>query len=436
MDETPRDAHPLIVLDDDPTGVQAVSHVPVLLRWEPERIARAASPRPRSLHLMTNVRALAPERAEEVTHEAARAAHEALPGTQIVLRGDSTLRGHLLQEYRAVTRAAFVERPPVLVLVPALPAAGRITRDGIHWLEGPTGTRVRLSETEYAHDGGFSYSSSRLLEWAEERSDGLFAARDGGELPLATLRERGGDAVAEMIAAAAGAGGPAACAPDAETIADLDLIARGVRRAGARGVPLLVRCAPAFAGVLPGTLSDGLVAPTPGASGRVLVVCGSYVSGTTRQLEHLGESLSVAAIEPDVRALASDEPGPEIERVTARAAEELDARGLALVATPRERPRDLVDLGSGERIARGLARVVASTEPPADTVIAKGGITSQVVLEDGLGAHEAQVVGPVAPGVSLWNVRSGGRPVAYLVFPGNVGGPAHLTDVVRRVRGE
>jgi uncharacterized protein YgbK (DUF1537 family) len=425
-----------VVLDDDPTGVQAVSDVPVLLAWDRERLLRAGRSGSPSVHLMTNVRALPPEHAERVTFEAATAAREALPGSRIVLRGDSTLRGHLLEEYRAVTRAAYGERSPVLVLVPALPAAGRVTIGGVHWLEAPGGERVRMSETEYARDGGFAYRSSHLLEWAEERTSGLIAAAAGTELPLETLRVRGGEAVAEAIARAATSGEPAACAPDAQTIDDLELIADGVRQAEALGVPLLVRCAPAFAGVLSGTLATGFVDAPAAGRGGVLVACGSYVSGTTRQLRDLCESFGIEAIEPDLHALASGSPGAEIERTAARASEELVRNGLALVSTPRERPADLVDLAAGERIAHGLGAIVAAVEPGPDVVVAKGGITSQVVLETGLGAHEARVAGPVAAGVALWNVESRGRRVAYLVFPGNVGDQTHLTRVVRLVRGE
>jgi uncharacterized protein YgbK (DUF1537 family) len=66
-----------------------------------------------------------------------------------------------------------------------------------------------------------------------------------------------------------------------------------------------------------------------------------------------------------------------------------------------------------------------------DVVLSKGGITSATNLSDGLGAQEANVVGPVAPGVSLWSVvpPEGGR-ISYVVFPGNVGSDDALADVV------
>jgi len=417
-----------VVLDDDPTGVQALHDVPVLLDWSIPRLRRVADAGCSSVHLMTNIRALSPASACEVTREAATAAREALPGCRIVLRGDSTLRGHLAEEYRAVRAAAFPDRAPVLLLVPALPAAGRVTLGGVHWLI-TDGTHRPLHATEYARDGVFAYRSARLLEWAEERTAGELRAIDGAEVGLQRLRSGGPAAVCEAIIATQASGRPAACAPDAETIADLRTIARGLAMAEARGIDVLVRCAPTFAGVLSGTLAEGTVA-LPGTGPRsLLVVCGSYVSGTTRQLEHLRRTHGVDAIEPDVRRLASQDPGPEVARVAELASRRLAQRRIALVATPRTRPDDLTDMDAGQQIARGLATIVASVRPHPEALIAKGGITSHVVLRDGLGAVEARVVGPVAPGVALWEVQTGGRRIAYLVFPGNVGGPEHLTRV-------
>ena len=144
----------------------------------------------RAVHLITNSRALPPDRVEPLVSDAARVAREAAADARVVLRGDSTLRGHLLEEYLGVRSVVASGRWPVLLLVPALPAAGRITVDGVH-LFVRDGVPTPLHETEYANDGVFSYSSARLLDWAEERSDGLFRASDGAELSLAALRAGG-----------------------------------------------------------------------------------------------------------------------------------------------------------------------------------------------------------------------------------------------------
>jgi uncharacterized protein YgbK (DUF1537 family) len=430
-------AQTYVVLDDDPTGTQAVRQVPVLLAWDEPRLRRAASRRRPAIHLMTNVRAVSSRDAYAITLDAARAALRVVPQAQLVLRGDSTLRGHVGEEYHAVREAAFAGRAPVLLIVAALPAAGRVTRDGVHWLVNGEERRP-LHETEYARDGSFSYRSARLLEWAEERSGGELPAAAGSELPLARLRSGGPEAVADAILRAARAQGPAACAPDAESVEDLRAIAAGKRLAEGAGAEVIVRCAPTFAGVLADTLAtEPLTVPRARERGA-LVLCGSYVPGTTRQLEHARRALRLKPIEVDVLALAAggDAAAEEAVRAAAAARRQLDERRLALVATPRERPPGTTSLEAGARIAHGLARVLALLDPPPDVVIAKGGITSQVAFQQGLGVSEAMVAGPVATGVAEWRAEVDGRRVAYLVFPGNVGDEGHLTALVRAVLGD
>lgn len=417
-----------LVLDDDPTGTQALHGVPVLLRWTVDSIRACLDSGAPSVHLMTNTRSLPPDEARRVTADAAAVCRAAAPEARIVLRGDSTLRGHLLEELLAVGG----ERS-VLLLVPALPSAGRVTRGGIHLVERD-GVSVPVAETEYATDGGFAYTSSRLLDWAQERSSGLLPAARGTEVPLARLRDRGAAAVAEALAEAARNGLPAACAPDAETIADLECIAAGLRSAEAAGVPVVVRCAPAFAAVLADRLAGSAVDPPPAGAG-VLVVCGSYVASTTRQLERLQAARGVAAIEVDVEALAGEESVARdaVLRAAEAASRELAERRLAVVATSRDRPAATRSLDVGLRIARRLASVVGLVEPTPGVVVAKGGITSHVTLVDGIRADRAMVVGPLLPGVAVWSAEGPGGPVSYVVVPGNVGGPELLVELVERL---
>ncbi len=385
------------------------------------------------VHLITNSRALGPAPARVLVEEAARAALEGVPEARIVLRGDSTLRGHLLEEYLGVREVVAPNGWPIHLLVPALPSAGRVTVDGVHLLERD-GTRVPVSATEFARDGVFSYSSSRLLAWAEERSGGLFRADHGREVRLVEMRRLGGAAVARVLSELSMAGAPSVLAADAETVEDLALVAEGYRSALDDGADVIVRCAPAFAGVLAGTTASAS-ADVPAAGNGMLVVCGSYVEQTTRQLARLTAVRPDVLVEADVVALAGADADGEVARLAVETSRCLADDGLAVVATPRSRPPGTTSLEAGERIAVGVARAVAAVRPRPSVVVAKGGITSAVVLREGIGADEAEVLGPVVPGVSRWAARwPDGRAVDYLVVPGNVGDDdllARLVDLIR-----
>jgi uncharacterized protein YgbK (DUF1537 family) len=160
----------------------------------------------------------------------------------------------------------------------------------------------------------------------------------------------------------------------------------------------------------------------------VLVVCGSFVPGSTAQLERLAARYPDASVTAHVAALAGDSALAEVERVAADARARIARSGLAVVATERARDVALVGADSQRRIAAALAEIARRVD--AGVVVAKGGITSAVTARDGLGARAARVIGPIATGVALWRLPAG---VDYVVVPGNVGGPELLADVVAAI---
>jgi uncharacterized protein YgbK (DUF1537 family) len=365
-----------------------------------------------------------------VVREAAEAIQAACPRSEVVLRGDSTLRAHFLAEHLAVRDGLYAGREAPMLLVPALPEAGRVTLGGRHWLIRQ-GARTPLELTEFSNDGVFSYTTGRLLDWAQERSGRHFAAADGEEVTLAELRGPAGSAaIADALERVAARGRPGVVAPDVETQADLKLIAQGLRLARARGTDVIVRCAPAFVGALAGTMARGLSRLPPAPRG-VLVVVGSHVPTTTRQLAVLKQRHASAFIEVVAGDLADATSSATAAAAAADAAlARLYGERLAIVATSRETVPGTLGFAAGMRVARGLASIVNRVHRAADVVVSKGGITSAVNVAEGLGASHARVVGPVASGISLWDVSGpdGTRP--FIVFPGNVGCDAALADLV------
>ena len=115
-----------------------------------------------------------------------------------------------------------------LLLVPALPAAGRVTIDGVHLLERD-GARVPLDRTEYATDGALAYCGRPARTVGGRARGGRLAAADAVEIPLVAVRADGRRAIRDAAVAATGAGGPPRWCPDAETADDLETIAAGLR---------------------------------------------------------------------------------------------------------------------------------------------------------------------------------------------------------------
>ena len=183
-----------VVLDDDPTGTQAVSDVSVVLDWSDPGVWTAVEPGDRAVHVLTNSRAHAGGEAAELVASAAAAARSRFPGARLSCAATARC-GRTCG--RSTTRCARSSRRAAdgvpLLLVPALPAAGRVTVGGVHMLERDGG-RVPLHETEYARDGALAYSSADLRLWADERSGGRSGRGRRGRLRSSTTRRGGGRA--------------------------------------------------------------------------------------------------------------------------------------------------------------------------------------------------------------------------------------------------
>lgn len=425
--------HPdVVVLDDDPTGTQSVSGVPVVLDWSDPAVLSSVGAAS-ALYMLTNSRALDPEQARSHTRSAVEAVLRSGATPQFVLRGDSTLRGHMKEEYLAVHAALAAPGLAPYVLVPALPSAGRVTVGGVHHIERD-GHREPLAQTEYARDPVFSYTTSSLLHWAEERSGGFFPADAGLGLSLLQLRDEGPRGVVDRIERLAERGGPAVFAPDAETDADIAIITEGVRLLAGTPAQPVVRSAPTLAAQLSGHAADHLTA-LPEADDGVVVICGSHVPMTTHQLAELERRHPGTLITADLAALDSASPEDEISSLARAADRTVAACGLAVVATPRELSSGHSGLASSRRIAGNLARVLHGMTRLPRTVVAKGGITSAVVAQVGLGASTAWAAGPVMTGLAQWNVDGERGRRALIVFPGNVGGEQTLAELVDSLRG-
>lgn len=408
------------VLDDDPTGTQAAADVTVLLRWDVDDVTRVLRDEG-AVYLQTNSRAV-PEAEAVALATRIRGELEAASvslGEPVlpVLRGDSTLRGHVAAE-----SAVFAGAEGRVLFVPAFPAGGRTTLDGVHRVR-IDGVDVPAGETEFARDPVFGYRSSRLVDWVRERADA-----EAVSVPLAALRSSGGAAVADALAGAA----PGTwVVPDAVVDDDIRLIHAGLLAAVERRVPIVVRCAATLAALCAGRLSTGpLPRPIAIGDGPLLVVCGSHTAAASAQLAALSAATGVAPV-----VVATDDALHDPEAAGARAAElalpHLDA-GLAIVATERSRRAEHDRLDHGERVMSALMSAARALAPAAGAVVSKGGITSAEVARVVLAASAARVRGQLAAGISVWDLHRDGRPggAVQVVVPGNVGGADALVDVI------
>ncbi len=433
----------IVVLDDDPTGCQTVHSCLLLTRWDVDTLVEALMDASPLMFVLTNTRALTAERAAAVTREVSThlvAALERLAqqGCAVrplfVSRSDSTLRGHypvetdIMNEVLGPFDAHF--------LVPAFFEGGRITRNGTHYLM-VDGKPVPVHETEFARDSVFGYHHSHLPDYVAEKT--------AGRIPAASVR------VLTPLALTGEPGRPlrvlhdnACVVVDAETPADLERFARHVHASATSGKHWLFRSAASLLTALARLEPQPVAAEhmaTYTRNGRPgVVVVGSHVPTTTRQLERLLLEPGVVGIEIDVSRLPHDRQA--LFDTAVAAVFQAYARDMTAVVYTSRTERSFASqsqrLAFGEQVSGLLMDIVRVLPQDIGFLISKGGITSNDVLSDGLALASSRVLGQILPGCPV--VRCPGTHARYpdlpvVIFPGNVGNETALATVWRRLSG-
>lgn len=449
----------LVVLDDDPTGTQSVAGIPILTEWTVTDLRWAfAQPVP-AFFVLTNTRSLTEDQAGVRNRNVISALVEAarLENERFVIasRSDSTLRGHYPFETDVIAdelRNAGGPTVDGVVIAPAYLDAGRFTINGVHWLQASDGL-LPVGLSEFAKDPAFGFRSSDLREYVEEKTQGRWNAGDVRAITLAELRS---GSLATVTATLMSLEGGAPVVADAVAEDDLRLLALAIMDAEAAGKTFLYRIGPTFvrarAGLEPRpALSPAELAvisgrgPAPaGLSAGLrhgLIVAGSHVGQTTRQLAELVRLEHITQLELDVRQALDESSRPAVTDALAAAAVDALAESDVLIKTSRTVVTGAgasANLAIAQSVSDALVTVVrgvVSRARPA-WIVAKGGITSSEIATGGLGVRRAWVRGTLLPGiVSLWEPLDSQVPgMPYVVFAGNVGADDSLAAVVAALR--
>ena len=423
------DRRRVLVVDDDPTGAQAAADVDVVLGTDLPATRKWFDEGARSLYVVANTRAMSEADATATLRRyrdgVQSYAMNRGDGVAVVLRGDSTLRGHVLAE-----ADVFGARDSVLLFVPAFPEGGRVTIDGTHFILDSDNRPIPVNSTEFASDPVFGYLDAHLPRW--------FAHRDPDRpvllLGLAQLRAAGPAAVSAMLLDAPPG---SVVVPDAETVDDIADITSGLLMAEAGGAHIVVRSAATLAALRAGVYATSFLGTSHGQRDRTLVVCGSHTAASTRQLERLCAVTGTDAVELDTEAVLSPAARSEVIRCAEQLATQLRPGAVAVLCTQRRRKSAHSTLDHGARLMRALTRVVEQVRRDVDSCVVKGGISSADVASAGFHARRGRVVGRVRPGISLWSLDVGRpKPLPYVVVPGNVGSDETLVDTLGWLRGD
>ncbi|MBD3858920.1 hydroxyacid dehydrogenase [Bacillus sp. 28A-2] len=442
--------HKVIVLDDDPTGIQTVHGVSVFTDWSEESIEAGFLEDSRMFFILTNSRSM--------TEKETAAAHETIASTIakvaerldqafiIVSRGDSTLRGHFPLETEVLRTTIEQQSSHQFdgeILIPFFQEGGRFTINNIHYVQEGHDL-IPAGDTEFARDRTFGFQSSHLGEWIEEKSGGTFTKKNTTYISLDDLRALCIDQIKDQLISVKDFNKVVVNAVDYD---DVKVFVTALIEAIQTGKQFMFRSAAALTKVLGGIHDQALLTRQElikeESQHGGLIIVGSHVKKTTEQLRALQQKREMAFIEFNTHLVLEPEAFlDEMDRVIQQT-ETLLASGQSVAVYTRRERLDLGDdrqeeeLKLSVQISDAVTSIVQRLTIRPKYLIAKGGITSSDIGTRGLGVKRATVAGQIKPGIPVWQTGEESKfPfMSYVIFPGNVGSKNTLKEAVDILEG-
>lgn len=435
----------IVVLDDDPTGVQTVHDISVYTNWKPETLQEAFAEKNNLFYIMTNSRGMTQDETTAAHHEIASAVNAASKASGkdylYISRSDSTLRGHYPLETILLKEAYEKDTGRKIdgeVMCPFFKEGGRFTIGDVHYVqEGDQLTPA--AETEFARDKTFGYTKSDIKDYIEEKTGGAYKAANCVGIALEDLRACNYDKIENQLLSVQNFNKVIVNAID---YVDVKVFCVALYRAMAKGKNFMFRSAAALVKVMGGvtdqpllTRRDMVVQETN--NGGIIVV-GSHTQKTTAQLEQLKTLPGIEFIEFNA-TLVRDEKAFEAEVKRCLDEEEKAIASGTSVCVYTTRQLITADTGNKEdelrlsiKISDAVQSLVGKLHITPAFVVAKGGITSSDVGTKALAVTKANVLGQIEPGIPVWQTGDNSRfpKIPYVIFPGNVGGEDTLKDAV------
>lgn len=434
----------IVVLDDDPTGVQSVHHVSVFTDWSIKSIEKGFKSLNKMFFILTNSRGLTEEETtklhKEVAHNTAVVAKKQGIPFLIINRSDSTLRGHFPLETEVLCKQLEEEDDWIVdgeILIPFFEAGGRITIENVHYVKYED-ELVPANETEFAKDKTFGYENSDLRQYVQEKTNERFQAKDVVTITLQELRGLKLKEIEEKLMQVNQFQKVIVNALEQE---DLKVFTIVLFKVLARGKRFLFRTAADFVKAIAHIQDQPLLTKAQIIKSKSncggLIVIGSHTKKTTAQFNALKDIKGMYFLEMNTDLVLEGKLDQEVQRVVLQCEEMIEKGRCVVVYTKRQLlvlendTKEKALLRSVE-ISNAVQKVVGELTQKPSFIIAKGGITSSDIGVKALRVKEALVLGQVQPGIPVWKTDEESKfpGISYIIFPGNVGDETTLRNVV------
>ncbi len=440
----------IIIIDDDPTGSQTVNDCNLILRWDYETLLKGLKDSSNLLFILANTRSLSKEDVKIRLKEICSALREIMNNSSfaeedfvLISRGDSTLRGHnflepdIINELLGPFDATFY--------IPAFIEGNRTTVNGNHFVDN-----IPINKTIFSKDKIFGFNTSNIKELLCEQSNYQLDFNNIENICIKDFEALETNQPSKLFMRIEKLKNNKKVIVDIMDYSQLDKFSSIVRSL-LKKKKFLFRSAASFISSLSNvkrTQKDHIYFSqlrrknNSDKAMKGLIVVGSYVELTTRQLNKVLEISLCKPIEVNVFKLYEFfKIGDNLninslkKLILNSIRQNLIRESIPVLYTSREiiSPIDKNDLIQFQLfLSAFIAEIVSAIKNEIGYLISKGGITTNTIISEGLEAESVYLEGQILPGISLvtFNLLKQKGKLPIVTFPGNIGNKMSLVKAL------
>ena len=440
----------IIIIDDDPTGSQTVNDCNLILRWDYETLLKGLKDSSNLLFILANTRSLSKEDVKIRLKEICSVLREIINNSSfaeedfvLISRGDSTLRGHnfvepdIINELLGPFDATFY--------IPAFIEGNRTTVNGNHFVDN-----IPINETIFSKDKIFGFNTSNIKELICEQSNYQLDFNNIENIFIKDFEALETNQPSKLFMQIEKLKNNKKVIVDIMDYSQLDKFS-SIIRSLLKKKKFLFRSAASFISSLSNvkrTQKDHIYFSqlrrknNSDKAMKGLIVVGSYVELTTRQLNKVLEISLCKPIEINVFKLYEFfKIGDNLnlnslkKLILNSIRQNLSRESIPVLYTSRKiiSPIDKNDLIQFQLfLSVFIAEIVSAIKNEIGYLISKGGITTNTIISKGLEADSVYLEGQILPGISLVTFdlleQKGKLPI--VTFPGNIGNNMSLVTAL------
>ena len=438
----------VVVIDDDPTGSQTVNNCLLLLKWDYSNLVKGFKSESNLFFILANTRSLSENdaklRIQDICNNLKEViAYEFLKKEEIIFvsRGDSTLRGHNFLEPNTINNC--LGPFDATFHIPAFIEGKRLTINGCHFVD-----QIPVDQTIFAEDKIFGYKTSNIKNLLFQKSKSQINLDDIQNIKLSDFEILKVEEKNIIFRKLKNLKNNTHVIVDIENYSQLNKFSRVINELS-KQKKFLFRTAASFISSISEIKSNSrehIVFSNfrrknnenkflPG-----LVVVGSYIELSTLQLKKLLNKSHSEPIELDVfeffRIISSDNNQDKLNLFRNKLLLDIRSNFKKGKTPVLFTSRKFMSLDCSEQfdfynsLALFIANLVAELKNEIGYLISKGGITTNVILSNGLKADYVYLESQIITGISLVTYKlKNDKKLPIVTFPGNIGTQDSLLKV-------